>query len=79
MSEKNQNFSITDLEKRIIELETTVSYQDEAVGVLKNTISEQEKVIYQLERKVSFLMSEIKNISSSIMKSSGEEAPPPHY
>ena len=79
MSEQNQDFSIIDLEKRIIQLETTVSYQDDIAEDLKNTISEQEKVIYQLERKVSFLMNEIKNISSSIMKSSGEEAPPPHY
>ena len=68
-----------DLENRIIELETKISYQDHTVQELNEVVTEQQRQIDQLEKNVNKLSEHLKAQNPSDLARPEEEAPPPHY
>jgi len=68
-----------DLENRIIELETKISYQDHTIQELNEVVIGQQQQIDQLEKNVNKLSEHLKAQNPSDLARPEEEAPPPHY
>lgn len=68
-----------DLENRIIELETKVSYQDHTIQELNEVVIRQQQQIDQLEKNVNQLSGHLKALNPSDLARPEEETPPPHY
>ena len=68
-----------DLENRIIELETKVSYQDHTIQELNEVVIRQQQQIDELEKNVNKLSAHLKAQNPSDLARPEEEAPPPHY
>jgi len=68
-----------DLENRIIELETKISYQDHTIQELNEVVTGQQGQIDQLEKNVNKLSEHLKAQTPSDLARPEEEAPPPHY
>jgi SlyX protein len=67
------------MEKRIIELETKLSYQDHMIQELNDVVTRQQKQIDLLELKMKQIQDHLKATSSSQTERPEEEIPPPHY
>jgi SlyX protein len=68
-----------DIENRIIELETKVSYQDHTIQELNEVVIQQQQQIDQLEKNVNKILEHLKALNPSDLARPEEEAPPPHY
>lgn len=68
-----------ELQEKIIELETRLSYQDDTVLVLNDIVAGQQKQIEVLEKQLKLLSKQIKALHPSDIGPAEEEAPPPHY
>lgn len=66
-------------EDRLIELETRLSYQDDAVRVLSDTVARQQKQIDQLERLCRHLVERLRAQKDERPPNTPEEELPPHY
>ncbi len=67
------------MEKRFIELETRISYQDHTMNELSDVVAQQQKQIEQLEKQLVQLRAHLKSLTSSGIAHPEEESPPPHY
>jgi len=67
------------MEKRIIELETKVSYQEHIIQELNDVVTRQQKQIDALEAEMKRTREHLKGNSSSGLARPEEESPPPHY
>ncbi len=65
------------MEKRIIELEKKISFQDHAIEKLNEVITEHYKKIEELQKLVIQLKEQQKG--GSLVKDIENEEPPPHY
>lgn len=68
-----------DLEARIIELETKISYQDHTIQELSDVIARQQRQIDRLETDTKRIRDHLKGGSESHLARPDEETPPPHY
>ncbi|HKI61500.1 MAG TPA: SlyX family protein [Mariprofundaceae bacterium] len=68
-----------DLENRIIELETRLSYQDHVIQELNEVVIRQQNQIDSLIRDRRRIMDHLKEQGQAEALSPEEEAPPPHY
>ena len=68
------------LEKRLVEVETKLAYQEDTVLALNDVVSQQQKQIDRLETTVRLLVERIQLLSAAaeVMGSAGDEKPP-HY
>lgn len=66
-------------EERFIDLETRLSYQDEALRSLSDTVVRQQKQIDQLENLCRQLLERLKSQSEPTFKSTPADEVPPHY
>ena len=73
------NMEIENLQKKIIELETRLSYQDDTVLALNDVVASQQKQIDVLERQLQLLNKQIKALHPSDIGPAEAETPPPHY
>ena len=67
------------MEERIIELESRVAFQDEALRKLEELATEQAQQVYKLTQEVAALSAKLLSLAPSLMARPEEEAPPPHY
>ncbi len=67
------------MEKRIIELETKLSYQDHMIQELNDVVTRQQKQIDTLEIELRRVREHLKSSSSSQIARVEEDVPPPHY
>ncbi|GAV19641.1 hypothetical protein MMIC_P0590 [Mariprofundus micogutta] len=67
------------MEKRLIELETKISYQDHIIDELNDVIIRQQQQIDRLEKAMKRLDEHLKQGSNSGLARPDEEVPPPHY
>ncbi|ATX82854.1 SlyX protein [Mariprofundus ferrinatatus] len=67
------------MEKRIIELETKISYQDHIISELDDVVTSQQKQIEKLEKEMKRVQAHLKALTSSGLAHPDEESPPPHY
>jgi len=68
-----------DLNKRIIELETRLSYQDHLVGELNEVVTRQQDQIDHLTGELKRIRDMLKSQQDSGLARPEEEVPPPHY
>jgi SlyX protein len=67
------------MEDRLVELESRVAFQDDAVQKLAHTVAEQERQIFRLTREVELLRASLTALTPSLVIRPEDEAPPPHY
>ena len=67
------------LEKRVAELEMTLTFQDDTISELEKTVAYQQQAIQTLERKLNLLGEYLKSLREDPIKPLNEETPPPHY
>lgn len=68
-----------DVNARMTELETRLSFQEDAIQQLNEVITRQDRLIQKLERDIASLQAQLKNIAPSLIADASEETPPPHY
>ncbi|MGQ0697570.1 MAG: SlyX family protein [Panacagrimonas sp.] len=66
-------------EDRFIDLETRLSYQDESIRSLSDTVARQQKQIDQIEQMCRHLLERIKAQSAEGFKTTAADERPPHY
>lgn len=69
-----------ELERRLIEIETRVAYQDDAVIKLTELVQAHQKQLYQLDVRFETLLERFRNLLDT--RASSQEIPnerPPHY
>lgn len=69
-----QNF-----ENRITELEMKLTFQDNLLEELNQTLVEQQFVIDKMQVQLRYLANKLKDMQPSNVASQAEETPPPHY
>ena len=67
------------IEEHMIELETKLSFQDDALLKLENRVVEQDKQIHRLITEMAELRGQLKNQNDQLVGPQSEEPPPPHY
>lgn len=68
------------LEKEIIKLQETVSYQTTEINNLSDELYIQQKELAELKKTVKMLKSSLDNIQNAQeFKPLSQETPPPHY
>lgn len=68
-----------EVELHIIELESKLAFQDDAMQHLSNELLEHQKRIDLLQRQVIMLAKQLNNRDDGDMVSAEQEPPPPHY
>jgi SlyX protein len=67
------------MEERIVELETRLAFQEDAIHHLNETVAAQQRQIDSLNGMVDLLRQRLQQISTSPLQGHEEESPPPHY
>ena len=67
------------MEDRLIELETTIAFQDERVIKLEQIVSQQQLELHQLAEGIERLRKQLVEVAPSLVSDSEDEAGPPHY
>ena len=71
-----------DVEDRVVELETRLSFQEDTLQSLNQVITEQDRTIMQLQEQVRHLAEKLSDMEYSLEQGTGK-APanerPPHY
>ncbi|BFU62108.1 MULTISPECIES: SlyX family protein [Rodentibacter] len=67
------------LENRIAELETKVTFQEQLLEELNQTLVQQQFDMDKMQMQLRYIASKLKDIQPSNIASQAEETPPPHY
>lgn len=68
-----------ELELRLIELETRLSFQENAILELSDALAQARLDAYQQSETLKRVIEELKTVRTSLYADSGSEPPPPHY
>jgi SlyX protein len=68
-----------DHEHRLIDLETRLAYQDEAIRSLSDTVARQQKQLDQLESLARQLLERVRTLNEPVFKGTPADEIPPHY
>lgn len=67
------------LAARVVELETRVAFQDQAMQELNEAVTRQQREIDRLARELDALRERLRALAPSPVVPPDEETPPPHY
>jgi SlyX protein len=67
------------MEERLVELETRLAFQEDAIHHLNRTVADQQRLIEALEQRIEQLTERLRNLSPSPLEGDQPEPPPPHY
>ncbi|MES9869834.1 MAG: SlyX family protein [Sedimenticola sp.] len=67
------------MNEELIDLQTRVAFQDDAIQELTLTVTRQQNQISELQTALQQLRQQLKNLTPSQVASADEETPPPHY
>ncbi|PJI49357.1 MAG: hypothetical protein CTR55_08310 [Pseudomonas sp.] len=67
-----------DLETRVMDLESRLAFQDDALQTLSDVVYEQERVIERLRLQMQVLLRRLEDLQGQVGVSE-DDAPPPHY
>ncbi|EEX50699.1 protein SlyX [Pasteurella multocida] len=67
------------LEQRIAELEMKVTFQENLLDELNQSLIEQQFMMDKMQIQLRYLVNKLKDIQPSNIASQAEETPPPHY
>ncbi|MEW8550088.1 MAG: SlyX family protein [Candidatus Thiodiazotropha endolucinida] len=64
---------------RIIDLESRMAFQEQAIHILSETLIEQQRTIDSLDRTLETLRQRLQALEPSPLQPGETEPPPPHY
>ena len=67
------------VELRLMELETRVAFQDDALLTMSDEIARQQRDIERLQLQLAALARRQEDLAGQVGEPLGEEPPPPHY
>ncbi|MCU7904362.1 MAG: SlyX family protein [Candidatus Thiodiazotropha sp. (ex Epidulcina cf. delphinae)] len=67
------------MDERMTDLESRLTFQEQAIHTLNETVVEQQRLIDALSRTVEALRERIKALNPSPVHPNEVEPPPPHY
>ncbi|MEW8506619.1 MAG: SlyX family protein [Candidatus Thiodiazotropha sp.] len=67
------------MDDRIIDLESRLAFQEEAIHTLSETLVEQQSTIDSLNRTVDALRQRLQALEPSPLHNGDTDPPPPHY
>lgn len=67
------------MDDRLVDVETRVAFQEEAIRKLSDALSDQERQIYRLTRELEWLRANFSALAPSLISRPEDEGPPPHY
>lgn len=67
------------IEKRLIELEIKLAYQEDLLQDLNSIVGQQQTQIQRLEETCKVLYERLKSLSAVAELESSDNQPPPHY
>ncbi|MEW8003064.1 MAG: SlyX family protein [gamma proteobacterium symbiont of Ctena orbiculata] len=67
------------MDDRIVDLESRLAFQEQAIHTLSETLVEQQRTINSLSRTVDALRQRLQALQPSPLQSGETEPPPPHY
>jgi len=79
MAMEDRSIERQQIESRLTELETKVSYQDHVIGELNDVVTRQQQQLDQLEKEILCVRNHLKQTVESSLAHADEETPPPHY
>lgn len=68
-----------ELEHRLETLESKVSFQEDTIEKLNQTIISHELEMAKMREQIRLLITRLKSVAPSNIASQSEETPPPHY
>ncbi|QLB12140.1 SlyX protein [Bisgaardia hudsonensis] len=68
-----------DLEQRIAELEMKISFQEQTIDELNQSVIAQQFIVDKLQTQLHYLAKKMKDLQPSNIANQSEETPPPHY
>jgi len=69
---------MSESERRIVDLETRIAFQEDAIHELSRTVVRQGNDIEALRREIETLRGQIRDLASAGL-AAADEPPPPHY
>jgi SlyX protein len=66
------------MEKRIIELETKVAFQEDTILKLRDAVAEQEKQLYRISKELAAIRRHLIELGP-VPGEEEDDSPPPHY
>ena len=66
------------MEEQLIELQTKLAFQEDAIQALTSTVARQQGELHELRLDVAELQHQLRALTPP-QAVSGEEKPPPHY
>ncbi|TLP72504.1 hypothetical protein FEA48_19755 [Pseudomonas nitroreducens] len=67
-----------DLETRVMDLESRLAFQDDALQTLSDVVYEQERVIERTRLQMQALLKRLEDLRGQVGVAE-DDAPPPHY
>ena len=67
------------VELRLMELETRVAFQDDALMTMSDEIARQQRDIERLQLQLAALARRQEDLAGQVGAPMGDEPPPPHY
>jgi SlyX protein len=67
------------MDDRIIDLESRIAFQEEAINTLSETLIEQQRAIDHLNRTVEVLRERLQATEPTLPHTGETDPPPPHY
>ena len=67
------------IEDRIVELQSRMSFQEDAIEALTKTVSEQQGELSRLYIQLKHLHDKLKHVEANTGLDSDDNVPPPHY
>ena len=67
------------MEERLIEMETRIAFQDEAIRKLTGAVAQHEKELYRIHKELDRLRASLTALEPSGLGRSEDEPLPPHY
>ena len=67
------------MENRLIELESRVAFQDDALRKLEELATEQAQQLYRMSQELAAVKEKLLAVAPSLLAQQEDEAQPPHY
>ena len=69
----------TETEQALIDLQSRVAFQDDAIHALNRTVARQQQLIDGLQKDLEQLQHHVRALTPDDLPDSGEDPLPPHY
>jgi SlyX protein len=67
------------MEQRVVDLESRVAFQDDALEQLNRVVHEQQLQIDRLAKELDTVKQQLRALAPTLVAAPDEETPPPHY